>query len=84
MFQEFKNVLNNRGGEDIILYYEEHKMLTNALRRTLVNIVVDILIKRHGYKAPQAAKCEYAALIVKLFPHLRDNSGKYGYVSLVL
>lgn len=67
------------GGEEVYNEYKAHNTLTPQTRITLVNIVCAALVKKHGYYPSPDAKHEAANGIIKLFPNLRDKSGKSGY-----
>lgn len=82
LWQELKNKIINHGGEEILSFYNENKILNNVLRKKLVNIAVKILIDLHGFKPPTEAKINIAKSIIALCPNLKDTDGK-GHVSLL-
>lgn len=75
-----KQLIIKEGGQNIIDEYERKGMLSNKIRRQLVNIIVNIMINRHGTSVHRTVKIDYAQSIVNIFPNLKNPYTNLGYV----
>lgn len=67
-------------GRNILKEFEKTNQLTISLRKKLTNIVVSIIIEKHGNYPKKEIKVKYAEAIVKIFTCYYDNGT--GSVSL--
>lgn len=69
------------GGKSILAEYNDKNNLSEPSRHKLVNILVDMLIERHGLYPPTIEKISIAKAALILFPKFKVNGTKYGIVS---
>ncbi|XP_072752444.1 uncharacterized protein [Anoplolepis gracilipes] len=70
-----KDILENPCGKDIFEEYNKKGFLSDINRRRMINIVVtQMLALKKELKGPLTSsdKCQFAKIIVELFPKLRD------------
>ncbi|KAL6477014.1 hypothetical protein MHYP_G00155130 [Metynnis hypsauchen] len=72
-------LLKKPGGDRVIKEYTRTKMLTDATRRQMVNILTAEMTETHGTSPPRDVRELYAKGIVSLFPYLKDPYSKNGY-----
>ncbi|XP_067207256.1 uncharacterized protein [Linepithema humile] len=79
-----KVILENPCGKDIFEEYNTKGFLSETSRRRIINIVVtQMLILKQKLKRPLTSldKCQFAKIIVEIFPKLRDPETALGYES---
>lgn len=79
-FQEWKNIVQNKMGNEIFEFYENNGYLKRALRIQLVNVTTSQLVEQYGLSVPEFAKQNLGETIISIFPKLRNPVGKTGYV----
>lgn len=70
------------GGKSILAEYNDKNNLSEPSRHKLVNILVDMLIERHGLYPPTVEKISIAKAALILFPKFKVHGTKHGIVSL--
>jgi len=85
-FQSIKQIiLESPCGKDIFEEYNTKGFLSEISRRRIINIVVtQMLIFKKELKRPLTSvdKCNFAKIIVDIFPKLRDPETDLGYVNI--